>query len=83
GTTDTLSNLIELALDNNQSAIEELNNYFSITSDGSETVISIDSGGGDPVGQADQIITLEGVDTTGMELATVLNNLINPPEPTV
>jgi len=85
GTSEPLGDLIQSAVDGDTNAATELGNYFSVESapDGSETILHIDSdGSGAGEGQYDQSITFDGLDTSDMDLVSILNGLVNPPDDT-
>ena len=80
GTSEPLDALVSKALNGDDVAQAELNDYFTISQDGDNTIIEVDI---DASGQGDklQTITLTDVDTTGLaDTAAILDSLINPPD---
>jgi Ca2+-binding RTX toxin-like protein len=82
GTSTDLGSLIQTALDpldpGYDDANAELSQYFSVTQVSPDTIIQVDIDASGDAGKL-QTITLEGVDTTDMDLASILNQLMPPP----
>jgi hypothetical protein len=83
GTSEPLDALIANAIGGDPGAQAELDEYFSITHDGSDTIITIDIDASGDQPDKIQTITLEGVDTGLTDTAAILDTLINAPEEVV